>query len=100
LLGPGVDPQFSQDVYVMNEDGSDVRRLTDWEGLDLFPVWSPDGQLIAFASDRDATPAQQASNRSGEEIFTGLSLYVMEPDGSNVTMVLASDLAFPVSWAP
>lgn len=88
----------SQDVYAMNADGSDVRRLTDWEGLDFVPVWSPDGRWIAFASDRDATPAQQASNRSGEEIFTGLSLYVMEPDGSNVAMVLASDTALPVSW--
>jgi Tol biopolymer transport system component len=89
----------SQDVYVMNADGSNVRKLTDWEGLDLLPVWSPDGRWIAFASDRDATPAQQASNRSGDEIFTGLSLYVMEPDGSNVAMVLASDAAVPVSWA-
>ena len=50
----------------MNADGSDVRRLTEWDGLDLFPVWSPDGGWIAFASDRDATPAQQESNRSGE----------------------------------
>jgi Tol biopolymer transport system component len=88
----------SQDVYVMNADGSDVRRLTDREGLDFVPVWSPDGRWIAFASDRDATPAQQESNRSGDEIFTGLSLYIMEPDGSNVTMVLASDAALPVSW--
>ena len=84
----------------MNADGSDVRRLTDWEGLDLFPVWSPDGRWIAFASDRDATPAQQESNRSGDVIFSGLSLYVMRPDGSDVTRVLESDAALPVSWTP
>ena len=77
---------------------SDVRRLTDWEDLDFIPVWSPDGQWIAFTSDRDATPEQLASNRSGEEIFTGLSLYVMRVDGSDVGMVLESDSAIPVSW--
>jgi Tol biopolymer transport system component len=89
---------LSQDVYVMNADGSDVRRLTDWEGLDLFPVWSPDGHWIAFASDRDATPAQQERNRSGDAIFTGLSLYVMHADGSDVSMVLEGDQVLPVSW--
>ena len=98
ILFAAGESDLSQDVYVMNADGSDVRRLTDWGGLDFAPVWSPDGRWIAFASDRDATPAQRASNRSGEEIFTGLSLYVMEPDGSNVTMVLASDAALPASW--
>jgi Tol biopolymer transport system component len=94
------ETDLSQDVFVMNADGSDVRRLTGWEGLDLFPVWSPDGRWIAFASDRDATPAQQESNRSGDVIFSGLSLYVMRPDGSDVTRLLESDAALPVSWAP
>jgi Tol biopolymer transport system component len=94
------ETDLSQDVYVMNADGSDVRRLTDREGLDMFPVWSPDGRWIAFASDRDATSAQQESNGSGDVIFSGLSLYVMRPDGSDVTRVLESDAALPVSWAP
>jgi TolB protein len=89
---------LSQDVYVMNANGSDVRRLTDWEGLDFAPVWSPDGRWIAFASDRDATPEQRASNRSGDAIFTGLSLYVMRADGSDVSMLIESDAALPVSW--
>jgi Tol biopolymer transport system component len=93
------ESEVSQDVYVMNADGSDVGKLTNWEGLDLLPVWSPDGRWIAFASVRDATPAQQASNRPGDEMFAGLSLYVMRADGSNVVMVLASDAALPVSWA-
>ena len=83
----------------MAADGSDVRRLTNWEGLDFSPVWSKDGRWIAFASDRDATPAQQASNRSGDAIFTGLSLYVMRADGSDVSqLLLESDAALPVSW--
>jgi Tol biopolymer transport system component len=93
------EDDLSQDVYVMNGDGSDVQKLTDWAGLDLLPIWSPDGQWVAFASDRDATTAQRESNRSGDAIFTGLSLYVMGADGSNVSMVLEGDEVLPVSWA-
>ncbi len=46
------------DAYVMNTDGSGQRRLTAKPNV-LFPVWSPDGRKVAFASaDRHgaATP--------------------------------------------
>ena len=39
----------------MNVDGSGVVRLTDHSAWDTSPAWSPDGQRIAFASDRDET---------------------------------------------
>ncbi|HEX6399733.1 MAG TPA: hypothetical protein VF108_04580 [Actinomycetota bacterium] len=94
------ESDLAQDIYVMDADGSDVRRLTAWEGLDFVPLWSPDGRWIAFSSDRDATPAQQASNRSGDEIFTGLSLYVMRADGADVSILLDNDAVLPVSWGP
>jgi len=45
------DGQF--DLYVMRSDGSDVRRLTNDPGNELFPVCSPDGRRVAFISDRD-----------------------------------------------
>ena len=45
------DGQF--DLYVMRSDGSDVRRLTNDPGNEMFPVCSPDGGRIAFISDRD-----------------------------------------------
>jgi hypothetical protein len=35
-----------------NVDGSKERRLTHTPGLDGYPSWSPDGQRIAFVSDR------------------------------------------------
>jgi formylglycine-generating enzyme required for sulfatase activity len=41
------------DVYLMNADGSGVRRLTDHPGEDYWTTWSPDGTQIAFASERD-----------------------------------------------
>lgn len=37
----------------MEPGGGDVRRVTDWEGVETAPDVSPDGEWIAFATDRD-----------------------------------------------
>jgi len=58
------------DIYAMDIDGSNVRRLTDTEGFGSDnPDWSPDGKRIAF----DFRPA--GANRE---------IYIMDPDGSNL----------------
>jgi Tol biopolymer transport system component len=93
------DDGYHLDVFVMDADGSDRRRLTDWEGIDVVPVWSPDGRWIVFWSDRHATAEQRASNRTGEALFTGLSLYAMRADGSEVTRLLESASAIPADWS-
>jgi TolB protein len=41
------------DVYTMNADGSQIRRLTNGTGAFTFPSWSPDGQQIIFAGRQD-----------------------------------------------
>ena len=41
------------DIWVANENGTDVRRLTDNTARDVYPRFSPDGQWIAFSSNRD-----------------------------------------------
>jgi Tol biopolymer transport system component len=38
------------EIYVMNADGGDVRRLTNWRLWDGYPTWSPDGRQIAYYS--------------------------------------------------
>jgi Tol biopolymer transport system component len=43
----------SLDLYLMNADGSNVRRLTNDAANDLFPVFSPSANQIAFVSNRD-----------------------------------------------
>lgn len=60
------------DIYVVNADGSDLRRLTTLGGE--MPTWSPDGSKIAFITRRyDAT----------NEIGYNPMLYVMNSDGSD-----------------
>jgi len=58
----------NDEIYVINADGTDLRRLTRNAVPDGHPVWSPDGQTIAFLRRRDG-PAW--------------SIYVMNTDGSN-----------------
>src|SRR5919108_438770 len=39
------------EIYVMNADGSEQTRLTNYPSLDVYPSWSPDGTKIAFVRD-------------------------------------------------
>lgn len=62
----------NSEIYVVNVDGTGLRRLTNDAAQDVDPAWSPDGKRIAFASDR-------AGTSEGD-----LDIYVMDADGSNV----------------
>lgn len=62
-----------REIFVVRADGTDLRRLTHSPKDDRDPAWSPDGDKIAFTTDRNARLAEQDD------------VYVMEADGSHQT---------------
>jgi Tol biopolymer transport system component len=54
------------EIYTMNADGTDLRRLTHNPASDSHPgSWSPDGRQVAFVSDRDGNPEIYVVNVDG-----------------------------------
>jgi TolB protein len=81
----GRDVDQSWRIYVMNADGTGVTALSPEGEDDTAPIWSPDGQKIAYVSLRDG-------NRE---------VYLMDADGKNsvnVTRHPADD--WTPAWSP
>ena len=79
------------EIYVMDIDGKNQRRLTNNRHGDLSPSWSPDGKQIAFVSDRDGHFVHHVTSE----------IYVMDTDGGNPQNLTnnPSDDRDP-SWSP
>ncbi|GIW52099.1 MAG: hypothetical protein KatS3mg081_1454 [Gemmatimonadales bacterium] len=45
------DRDGNVELYVMNADGTDLRRLTDTPAVEGSPSWTPDGRQIVYASN-------------------------------------------------
>jgi dipeptidyl aminopeptidase/acylaminoacyl peptidase len=74
------DPARSQnDLYVVNADGSDRRRLTD-DVFTYFPLaWSADGSRLRAWSDRDTPQNKDDYNTWEVELETGAFAAVANP---------------------
>ena len=77
------DSSYAMEIYIMNSDGTNVRRLTKSKGYDGGPFFSADGKKITW---RRFTP-----DGSRAEIYT------MNIDGSDQRQITSLDV---MSWAP
>ncbi|HEX6061677.1 MAG TPA: S9 family peptidase [Candidatus Limnocylindria bacterium] len=59
--------RYRATLFVSGVDGSDVALWTDGTADDATPRWSPDGQRLAFVSDRGAVPA--GKKRAPKNVF-------------------------------
>jgi Tol biopolymer transport system component len=62
------------EIFVMNADGTGLKKLTDNTAVDAAPSWSPDGGKIVFTSDRGGS----------------FELYRMNSDGSQQQLIPTS----------
>ena len=62
------------DICTINPDGENWGKLTEYQGNNEDPCWSPDGRYIAFSS-----------NRNG-----GYHLYIMNANGQNQKMITSA----------
>jgi Tol biopolymer transport system component len=63
------DPAVALDLYVMNSDGTNVRKITDVFGYDGGPFFSPDGKRICWRrfSEDGATAEIYSANLDGSD---------------------------------
>lgn len=82
-----VSQSGSPDIFKMTEDGKTLTRITNGPGgsMNVEPDISPDGQKIAFSSDRSGNPM----------------IYTMNIDGTNVKrLTFAGKYNASPSWSP
>lgn len=77
------DPSYLMDIYIMNSDGTNVKKLTETKGYDGGPFFSPDGKKITWR--------RFAPNGQSAEIMT------MNIDGSEQKQLTSLKA---MSWAP
>ena len=80
-----LDRASSQQLYVMDADGSNVKRISfGSKGSYATPVWSPRGDYIAFTKIQNNT------------FYIG----VMHPDGSGERLITEGFLVEGPTWSP
>jgi TolB protein len=80
------DNNGNSSLYIVNRDGTGIRRLTNHPSINISPTWSPSGTQIAFTSDRTGAP----------------QIYVMSADGvgQQTRITIGESYADKPTWSP
>jgi len=90
---------YDSDLWIIDADGKNDRRLTFANGLDFRPRWSPDGSSIAFLSDRGGRNAIYAIDPRGGEARAWISEptpireFEFSPDGKQIAFTRIDEIS-------
>jgi Tol biopolymer transport system component len=73
-----------RDLFIVNSDGSDLRRLTNTPESEFQPQFSPDGSTIVFCLTADERQ----------------NICVMNPDGTGKKKITDDGVSFFPTWSP
>jgi TolB protein len=73
------------EIWVADQSGANLRRLTNFRGPDVSPAWNP----------RTGTQLAWVSGRTGEP-----QIYTMDLDGANIQRMTDGGYAVSPSWSP
>jgi Tol biopolymer transport system component len=80
-------PNCNDNLYVMNADGSDQRRLTDLPGAEWHASWSPDGTALLFTA--------------GDIGYTSMGIYRLNLENGEVQPLLVDGFENDAAdWSP
>ncbi len=83
----------NNELYSMNIDGSDVKRLTKSAQSESEAVWIDNGRKIAFVALHDGKPQMWVMNADGtnrhvvSRLENGVSGFKVSPDGKKVVVI-------------
>lgn len=83
----------SKELYIVDYDGFNPRRVTVNGSLNILPAWRPDGQALAYVSYRQGSPlvylakiyeGQSIANLTGEKADSQAFSPAFSPDGKSL----------------
>jgi TolB protein len=88
------DQNGNKDIFLMNDDGSDILQLTNSLADDYSPSWSADGRQISFVSNRNYF-------ENGKYSYSKTDIFIMNKDGTNLKQ-LTNDPSYNTTpiWSP
>ena len=69
------------EIYIIDVDGTNLRRITDQPRFDWFPAWTPDGNRLVFNSERaGGQELMIADVKTGAQVRISMAEQTLEQD--------------------